>query len=63
MQVIEYKGHPRGKSFFIPVRDFTADVKPVENIPAENGHDDNEKAAAWFYHQHEQELLQHERNH
>lgn len=63
MQVIEYKGHPRGKSFFIPVRDFTADVKPVEKIPVENGHDEREAATAKAYYYHEQELLQHERNH
>ena len=45
MQVAEIKMNPRGKSFFIPVNDFTSDAKPVNQQEDEDMESGSDEAA------------------
>ena len=46
MKIIEYKGHPSGPSFFIPVNESQKIIE--EDIEVENGLDEAEKFNEWF---------------
>jgi hypothetical protein len=46
MTLIEYKSHPSGPSFFIPVNEAKKIIE--EDMEVENGNEEMEKFSEWF---------------